>query len=332
MIMRILRLCAASVLLVASPLLPASERPIEEVVVTAKQPGPKLWRVTPVGEADDHELWILGVLSPLPKDLAWDSSSVEAVLADSDEILAQPGITVSANPLKLLTVAPSLWGIKKMPNKQTLQETVPADLYERWLVLKETYIGRNRGIERQRPIMVADELYRKAIDEAGLTRSSAVYRAIDKVVKKNKIPEVSTGIKRHIKSPRKAIKKFKRSQIDDVECFRKTVDRIEADLKLMRARAEAWAAGDLAALKALPFEDHNAACVEAVMASAFADEMANELELVDVEQRLRNNWLDAAEKALTSNGVTFATLPIEELLQSDGMVAGLVARGYVVTN
>ena len=64
----------------------------------------------------------------------------------------------------------------------------------------------------------------------------------------------------------------------------------------------------------------------------FADEMANELELVDVEQRLRNNWLDAAEKALTSNGVTFATLPIEELLQSDGMVAGLVARGYVVTN
>ena len=42
------------------------------------------------------------------------------------------------------------------------------------------------------------------------------------------------------------------------------------------------------------------------------------------------HWLDAAEKALAKNAVTFATLPMGEILMPDGYLARLQARGYEV--
>lgn len=44
---------------------------IEEVVVIGVQPGPKMWRVN----KGDHELWIFGTLSLLPKKMQWDSQA-----------------------------------------------------------------------------------------------------------------------------------------------------------------------------------------------------------------------------------------------------------------
>lgn len=303
-----------------------SNRPIEEVLVVAKQPGPKLWRIT----NGNNELWVLGVLSPLPEDLVWDSSSVEAVLADAEEFIAQPGISVSANPLKLLWVAPTLFGVQKIPDRKKLVDILPPDLYQRWTELKAVYIGRDKGIERHRPIIAADKLFQAALEDSGLTRSSGIHRTIGKLVKTHKIPKTTTSVERRIKSPRAAVKKFKKSQIEDIDCFRKTIERIEVDLQVMRARATAWAEGDLQALRALPYENQNAACVEAVMNSSFADELADELDLVDVETLLKQNWINAAANALETKTVSFATLPIEELLDPDGYVAGLAGRGYDV--
>ena len=51
-------------------------RPIEEIVVIGKRPGPSLWKVT----NGDNVLWIFGVHHPVPKSLEWDSESVEWVI------------------------------------------------------------------------------------------------------------------------------------------------------------------------------------------------------------------------------------------------------------
>ena len=144
-----------------------ANKPIEEVVSIAKQPGPKLWRVS----HDDHELWILGVLSPLPKKLDWDTAAIEAILADAEEVIDSPGVGLSINPLKTVFVLPALWGIEKNPNKKKLVDIVPPDIYQRWLTLKAQYIGRDRGIERKRPILAGNELYRKAVEKSGLTQA-----------------------------------------------------------------------------------------------------------------------------------------------------------------
>lgn len=305
---------------------PRSDRVVEEVVVVGKQPGPKLWRVS----SGDRELWVLGVLSPLPKKLQWDSESVEAVLADTEEVIEPPGLTISANPVKLLFVMPSLWGIQNNPQKKELKDILPADLYHRWSVLRERYMGSGLKIEKKRPIFAATELFQEALDQSGMANSGMVYQAIEKSVKKYKIPRTSTSVTRRLTSPRSVVKDIKESSIDDIECFQRTIERLEVDLGAMRSRASAWASGDMAALKALPYEDQNVACIDAVLNSSVATQLAESLELVDIEAQMKAKWLQAAEKALQNNQVTFATLPIEELLKPDGYISSLKAKGYEV--
>ena len=300
--------------------------PMEEVVAVGKQPGPKLWRIT----NGERELWVLGVLSPLPQGLDWDTSAIDAVIADADQMIQPPSVSMSINPLKIAFVLPSLWGVEKNPDNKRLVDIVPSDLYERWLELKALYIGRDRGIERKRPMIAVNELYQKAIQATGLTQQTGVHKAISKAVKRNKVPVVDTGVARRLEKPRNAIKKFKRSEIEDLACFEKTIERIEVDLAVMKQRAQAWASGDVAALRALPYEDQNAACLAAVMESTFAEEMADQYDLIDLESRLREKWLTAAEAALQVNTVTFATLPMDELLKPDGYVAALAEKGYEV--
>ena len=53
--------------------------PIEEVLVTGEHPGPGLWKVT----RGTHVLWILGVRSPLPKDLVWRQDPRSATLVEA---------------------------------------------------------------------------------------------------------------------------------------------------------------------------------------------------------------------------------------------------------
>src|ERR1700690_2024570 len=53
----------------------------EEIDVIGTREGPRMWRIT----RGDHELWILGTLAPLPNKMVWQSTTVETVLAQSQE-------------------------------------------------------------------------------------------------------------------------------------------------------------------------------------------------------------------------------------------------------
>jgi len=46
--------------------------------------------------------------------------------------------------------------------------------------------------------------------------------------------------------------------------------------------------------------------------------------------RYYDEWLAAADRALSRNDVTFAMLPMSELLGANGRLAKLKARGYSV--
>ena len=46
---------------------------VETVVVTAPKPGPALWHIAQNGS----DVWILGVVTPMPRGLSWNSAAVE---------------------------------------------------------------------------------------------------------------------------------------------------------------------------------------------------------------------------------------------------------------
>jgi len=160
---------------------------IEEVLVTGVQPGPGLWRVTKPADDGGHELWIMGQYRTLPKEMQWRSTELEAVIAGSQELLAEPDIDAEIGAFAGLGALPSLIGVRNNPDGRRLEELMPIQLYARWLELKAEYLGYHPDVERWRPIFAAFELYRKAVDAAGLTYSPVVWSVAKKSAKKHRV-------------------------------------------------------------------------------------------------------------------------------------------------
>lgn len=296
------------------------------IVVSGEQPGPGLWKVS----SGDHVLWILGTLSPLPKDMHWQSREVEEAIASSQEVLDSPRFKVDANVgfFGKLTLLPTLIGVRDNPGHATLQQVLPADIYARWMTLKTKYFGAGRGrnIETWRPLFAAIELWNQAIHRSGLTRSDVTGDVVDAAAKRKGLVPVTPTYNLAVDDPRAAIKEFKQGSMDDLDCFQKTLDRIDSDLDAMALRANAWATGDIAVLRRLPDTNQREACLAALTGTDFARERG----VTDLRERIENTWLDAASAALEKNAVTFARMPIMELLAKDSYLAKLKAKGYTV--
>ncbi len=297
---------------------------LQTVVVSGSQPGPGLWRVS----KGDHVLWILGTQSPLPRRMEWESGPVEQVVSQSQEVIQPPSVGMKAEVgfFGMLGLIPSAFKARRNPDDKTLQEVVPAAQYARWQVLKARYVGKDRGIERWRPVFAALELYDKAIERSGMTTSGIVGPAVAKMAKRHKVKVTPAKVEIAIAEPKRALKEFSTASLNDLQCFEKTLDRIQGDLDNMAARANAWAVGDINLLRDLPSNSQFAACSAAFTEAA----LARKYGINDLSQQVERKWMSVAESALARNTSTFAMLPISELLKSDGYMAKLQAKGYEV--
>lgn len=294
----------------------------QQVLVTGKRPGPGLWKVS----KDDHVMWIFGTYSPLPKKMEWRSREVENIVAKSQEYLPAPAVSAQVG-WNALAALPFLIGAKNNPDGQTLKNVLPPDVYTRWLPLRKKYFNDDDGIERERPVFVAEELYWRALFAAGLGNDREVRETIDTIVKKSKIKVTPSLANVEIKEPGKALKEFKKSAMDDTACFAKTLTQLESDIDAMRVRANAWAIGDLAVIEGLDYADRKGACDAAFFSSPVLNRQP---ELKTMRERARQAWLASVEKALAANSSTFGILELKDLLDPQGPLAELRAKGYTV--
>jgi hypothetical protein len=297
---------------------------LDTVVISGRYLGPGLWKV----RDGERTLWILGTQNPLPKRMEWDSTNVERRVASAQELLMPPTVDLDADVgfFRGLTMLPSLFKARKNPDGKTLGEVLPATQYARWQVLKQRYIGGDRGIEEWRPVFAALELYNKAITRSGMTQDPVVSDTVRKAAKRNKVKITTPTLKIKIANPKSALREFSSESLNDEECFRRTLDRIEGDLGTMAGRANAWAEGDVEALRSLPYQNQFTACSAVFTGTAIARKQG----MQDIQARIENEWLAAAEKSLNQNASTFALLPVSQLLRPDGLLARLAAKGYTV--
>ncbi|NNG25127.1 TraB/GumN family protein [Telluria aromaticivorans] len=293
----------------------------EQILVVGQKPGPGMWKVS----KDDHVLWIFGTYSPLPVKMDWRSHEVEAVIGRSQEYLAPPMGKVDIGYLQGLMALPLLIGINDNPDGATLRDVLPADVYARWLPLKEKYLPKNK--ERERPIFVANQLFSAAMKQAGLTTSTDVRKQVEKIVDARKLTVTKTVLSLPIENARRVIKDFKKSPLDDAACFAATLSRLETDIEAMRLRANAWAKGDIDGIRKLDFVDQQESCTNVIMNSAAVRDNPT---FQGAEPRLRAMWLANAEAALARNASTFAVLAMKDVLNPKGYLAMLAAKGYKV--
>jgi len=298
---------------------------LEAIVVSGRQPGPGLWKVTRGGNV----MWILGTQSPLPKRMDWDTTQVERRLSESQELLLPPRMAMDADVglFKGLFLLPTLLKARKNPEGKTLQDLVPPEQHARWTVLKQRYIGGDKGIEEWRPLFAALQLYDKAISRSGMRQDTNLVETVTRMAKKQRLATVDPKIEIKIENLKGVLKEFQRETLDDTACFERTLTRIESDLGVMALRANAWAEGDIEAMRALYTRNTQwSACSAAMTGNA----VARKIGMHDIDARLRTRWLDAAEAALARNRATFSLLPISQLLSPDGYLAALAAKGYMV--
>ena len=299
-------------------------RQLEAVEVAGLQPGPSLWRVS----RGEHEMWILGTLSPVPKRMQWEAADVESIIRESQQVLLGPSINVRSDMgfFAQLALVPKLFAIRKNPGKETLSEVLPAEIYARWPALSKQYFRSTRSLEKRRPVFVAQELFEEAIGEAGLRTDNGVSDRVLKVAKKAKVAVEAPKVVVEVKDMKGLLAEFEDTSLDDVACLDKTMTYVEHDLDTMRRRANAWAVGDVEALRAMTFTDSYDTCLRSLFSAPGLEKYG----FVNLRERARDAWLEAAETALKSHRSTFALLPMGQLLRDDGYAAELRKRGYLV--
>jgi uncharacterized protein YbaP (TraB family) len=306
-----MRLCERLLLLFFAVLAPLAhaQAPIEEVLVTGEHPGPGLWKVSHGG----HTLWILGTHAPLPARLTWRSQQVEWVMTEAQQVIGPYSAAISLRG-----------GDPFATNGPPLRKVLPRKRYAQWRALKDKYIGENDEIERALPVTAALVLRSAAFERAGLTTADQIWRQIYELAERYGVP-VSASHQLDKEIEWDARRDAKRAERVGVEFLISTMSSLEGDLRAARTRANAWATGDVEALRGQAAADRDLAYLYAG-SWPFLEDAELEALLASADAR----WLAAAERALKRNDTTLAALPIFMLLREDGLVHSLRALGYEV--
>lgn len=306
------------------PATPGSAVTLPPVVVSGVFPGPALWKVS----RGSHVMWILGITSPLPRGMQWESPRIKHLIASSQQILRPPGLEIEAQVglWGRLLLIPSVIGLKKLPEGRTLHQVLSPGLYGRWQVQKKKFLGDSSGVERLRPTFAGQKLYSAALLQSGLTDNHKVEAAIYFIAGRAKVSVTDTSYVMVLDDPHRAAKLFKQTAMSDQQCLSGILSIIEQDFSQASKRGHAWATGDIETLaKILPAMQQDE-CLSAMGQTDFAKEIG----MNDISDRIRQAWIKAAEAALTQNAQSLALLPMNLILAGDGYLKELQKDGYSV--
>jgi uncharacterized protein YbaP (TraB family) len=315
----------AALWLALLPNLVTAQEQLEEVLVSGEQPGPALWKVS----KGDHTLWIVGTLAPLPTKMTWRSKQVEKIIQQSQEILGSSSVRadVKGGGFTLLRLLPSLLRLRNNADGATLRQMLPPDVHARWEAAYLKYFGKTPDkLERWRPMFVADALYEKALATSGLSNRAVVWPTIETLAKERKISVRQRKFQVPLPEPKALIAEIAATPRDkDIACLVATLDRIDQDLPNMKQRAAAWATGDLETLRALPYTDQQQTCIEAVINGPRLRKMFD-----DQKALVEADGFGAMGYMLLAHQTSLTAMPIQELLNDNGILAKLRATGYTV--
>jgi hypothetical protein len=208
-----------------------------------------------------------------------------------------------------------------LPEGATLADQMTPELYARYAALRMRYLPKvDEDDEEVRPALAVLQLYRAALDDTGLTSDAVVSKTIARKMRRSKAEEAEVVVETE---PETVLDAFKEITAEaELSCVDAMLATIETDLQGMKERANAWAIGDVAALKRFDYPDSQGNCLDAL----FTVE-----DFADLRDELYGKWLSEAEHALATYDTSFSVLPMLELVADDGLLAQLAARGYTVT-
>jgi uncharacterized protein YbaP (TraB family) len=284
------------------------ESVIEELVVTARYPGPAFWRV----KDEDSEVWILGVPNTTQKRFYWDRTRLETVLTGANVLLLQP--TVAISPARAIGF---LIANRKQFNYQdgrTLGDVLPTPVGTRLVELNRTYRGDVGLSSTLKPAFAGLSLmadYFKTVDLDG----DAIDKQVRAMARKAKIKSRHVADYPGLPLIKAAIR------MDDAGqtfCLEDMLNEIGGGSERVLAVTSAWADGNVGEVVALERRTGLSRCIAsfpegaAITRQAYIDEAA------------------AIRTALNQPGKTVMLTSVRSLVSRGGILEQLQAQGLTV--
>jgi hypothetical protein len=287
---------------------PVQDWTTETIIVTARKPGPLLWKV----HRGAGEVYILAVVGPMPDDLAWDHSRLDQILDGARAVMLQPQaqIGILEGAWFLLTERSSL----ELPDGEHLETVLDPALRDRFVRAREK-LHRDPGrYEDYLPAWAGFRLFGDFLDAEKL-EAREPSRTIERIADHKDVPAKPIATYEALPVVRDV---RKMSDTQSRTCLKSALDDIEAEEAHQKAAAEAWALGDLDGMKANYSEATMFACLQAVPKFATLWKQS-----VDDTTR-------AADEALAAGGKSVLVTNLGVLLRKDGILDRLRAQGVTI--
>lgn len=285
---------------------------LDEIVVTAERAGPGMWHV----HRGAANVWILGSISPLPRDITWRSRQVEQVLESTSQVLVQKPLEISVPRILWMLIADRKYLM--VGGGKKLKDVLPPELHARFAAQRSKVTDDADKWERYRPIIAAAFLQQAAFHQVNLSMRLDLGAALRALAKKHgvRVEEIKVaGVSDMLEALKTMPAPTERT------CVEASLTTIESGLPRLVERAQAWAGGNVDRIENLPELKEVDACRTALDAGKGA---------LDVIGRIRETWLQNIEKYLRSAGTTIAVVNIDMLLERGGLMDQLRAKGYEV--
>jgi hypothetical protein len=311
-----------------------STEDLDVVVVSGRQPGPPMWKVT----SGENTLWILPIVPVVPKNIEWDDSRVAELIADSEEAIDPPGVSLSVS--KKLIFNPVNWvrgprlvkRLSRNPGERTLEQVLPAELWQRYAALKQRYFERDKDIDTMRPSFAIGAVSHTILKEERLRGPKEIVKHVEKLIDKRKsVRRTKTEVEEKVEGSYADLSARLEKLVDslpkddEIGCFDTQLKLFEHRIGDMKRVANAWATGNARDMESYStLGEMDDPCTRLLLASSEGGYM--ERLIAESSQR----WMTSAEAALARNHSTFAVLPMIYIKGSRSLVDQLAAKGYTV--
>jgi hypothetical protein len=287
---------------------------LEVVLVTGEQPGPALWKVS----SGNHELWILGEVSPLPRKVKWRSKQFEKLLAYTQEVILHNSATYMKG-----RQAAQMAHATDLPDGQSLGDLVSPELHRRIETVAKIY-GVSEPLDALSPPVVATRFANASLKTLDV-RPFALQPTVETLAHKIKV-RVTNYSPPAVDIPFEEQVLTVKNKATAVCPLQRIVQVLEDGGSGLRRLANAWAVGDIDSLRRLVAE-------YGIFTDGYRWSECSALgqqQLSEYMSKRTASWLAEAERALRENRSTLAVVPMLELFEKDGYLAALRARGYEV--
>ena len=276
---------------------------IEAVEVKA-QPGPALWRLT----RGSSEVWLLGLVGALPKDLDWNKQYLSELLDGARVILMPPKADVALTDIAWFLIRHG--GELSLPRGQSLQASLPDPLRTHFVVARDAVSGDESDYRTDIPIRAAIRLQQDFLKKASLSGREPRETIADMAGRKH-IKNAPVARFEAMDAVRDILKLTPEQQR---ACLAQAVEDVQWGLAHAGPAARAWAIGNVKAVKANYAESRLGDCIIAAVQA-----------VGDINARNTTDYVAAIDAALNQPGKSIVVIGMGPLLRRGGVLERLEA-------